>query len=121
MSQWRFAVWAVGVGIAVPVLWLVVQRVFLSNDPDLSYLLLSSYRFDRVLLALWPSSVLLMADPEGKSTAIPTVAIAANAVLYGAVGWLVRFGLNRRGFMLPVVGIGVVAGWYFLLSWYAGG
>lgn len=119
MSQWRFVVWAVGVGVAIPALWLVVQRVFLSSDPSLSYLILSTYRFDRVLLALWPSSILLMADPEGQSVAIPTVAITANAVLYGAVGWLVWFGLNRRRFLLPVVGVGVLAGWYLLLRWYA--
>jgi len=120
MNQWRFVVWAVGAGVAIPVLWLVVQRAFLSNDPGLSYLVLSSYRFDRVLLVLWPSSIFLMADPEGQSIAIPTVAIIVNAVLYGAVGWLIWFGLNRRRFVLPVVGLGVLAIWYFLLRWYAG-
>jgi len=120
MSHWRFVVWAMGVGVAIPALWLVVQRAFLSNDPSLSYLVLSSYRIDRVLLALWPSSILLMADPEGRSVAIAAVSITANAVLYGAVGWLVWFGLNRRRFVLSVVGVGVLAGWYFLLRWYAG-
>lgn len=120
MSQWRFVLWAVGVGVAIPALWLVVQRAFLSSDPGLSYLVLSTYRFDRVLLALWPSSILLMADPEGRSVAIPAVAITANAVLYGAVGWLVWFGLNRRRFMLPVVAVSVLAGWYALLRWYVG-
>ena len=120
MSQWRFVAWAVGGGIAIPALWLFVQRVFLSNDPSLSHLLLSSYRFDRVLLAVWPSSILLMADPEGQSVAIPAAAIAVNAVLYGVVGWLVWYGLNRRRLMLPVVAVGVLAGWYALLRWYVG-
>ena len=120
MRQLRFVVWAVGLGFAIPALWLVVQRAFLSNDPGLSYLVLSSYRFDRVLLALWPSSIFLMADPEGQSVAIPAAAIAVNALLYGVVGWLVWFGLNRRRLMLPVVAVGVLAGWYALLRWYVG-
>jgi hypothetical protein len=120
VSQWRFVLWAVVVGVTIPALWLVVQFTFLRSDPGLSYLVLSTYRFDRVVLVLWPSSILMMADPEGRSVAIPTVAITANAVLYGAAGWLVWFGLNRRRFVLPIVAVGVLAGWYLLLRWYVG-
>lgn len=120
MSYRRFVTWAVGLGVAIPVLWLVVQRTVLSGDPSLSCLALSTYRLDRVLLALWPSSILLMADPGGHSVIIPAVAVAVNALVYGAVGWLIWFGLNRRRFVLPVVAVGVLAGWYFLLRWYAG-
>lgn len=120
MTYRRVVTWAVGFGIAVPLLWLVLQRSILSGNPSLSYLALSTYRLDYVLLLLWPSSVVLMADPEGHSIIIPAVAIAANALLYGAVGWLIWFGLNRRRFVLPGVVVVVLAGWYFLLRWYSG-
>ena len=120
MSQGRFVASAVTVGVAIPALWYVAQWAFLEGDSGLSHLVLSSYRFDRVLLALWPSSVFLMADPEERSVAIPAAAIAVNALLYGAVGWLVWFGLNRRRLMLPVVAVGVLAGWYSLQRWYVG-
>jgi hypothetical protein len=120
MSQRRFIALAATVGVAFPVIWLAVNWGFLQGNPALSNLVLSSYRFDRVLLALWPSSLLLMADPEGRSVAIPAAAIAVNAMLYGAVGWLVWFGLNRHRFVLPVVAAGVLAGWYVLLRWYVG-
>ncbi|MCY7309055.1 MAG: hypothetical protein LH632_23590 [Rhodoferax sp.] len=77
--------------------------------------------FDRVLLAVWPSWIFFVADPEERSVAIPVVSVAVNAVLYGAIGWLVWFGLYRHRAMLGVA-IGVVLlGWYFLFNWYAGG
>lgn len=120
MSYRRLVTWAVGLGVLIPVLWLVVQRTILSGDPNLSYLALSTYRLDRVLLALWPASILLMADPEGDSVIISAVAIAVNALMYGTIGWLIWFGLNRRRFVLPVLAVGVHVGWYFLLRWYAG-
>jgi hypothetical protein len=101
-------------------LWLIAQWAFLRGNAGLSYLLLSDYRIDRVLLALWPSSIFLMADPEGRSALVPTTAIAVNAALYGVLGWTVWFGLNRRRFVLPVVAVVVIAGWYVLFRWYAG-
>lgn len=75
---------------------------------------------DRVLLGVWPSSVLLMADPEGRSVSIPIVAALANVVLYGGLGWLVWFGLYRKRAVLGLAAAVVVVGWYFLFSWYVG-
>lgn len=120
MSQRRFVAVATAVGIAVPLAWLAVYWTFLQGNPARINSIMSGWHFDRVLVAVWPSWLFLIADPEETSVAIPAAAIAVNALLYGAVGWLVWFGLNRRRFMLPVVAVGVLAGWYALLRWYVG-
>ncbi len=121
MSQRLFVTCAAGVGIALPLAWLAVYWTFLRENPALINSVMSGGYFDRVLIAIWPSWLLLVADPEERSIAIPVAAIAVNAVLYGALGWIVWFGLNRHRFVLPVLAVVVLAGWYFLFRWYVGG
>jgi hypothetical protein len=120
MSQRRFVGFAAAIGVAVPLAWLAVYWVFLRGNPALINSIMSGAHFDRVLVVVWPSWLFLIADPEERSVAIPAAAIAVNALLYGVVGWLVWFGLNRRRLMLPLVAVGVLAGWYALLRWYVG-
>jgi hypothetical protein len=94
---------------------------FFQGDPRLSHSAMNTFHLDRVLLAIWPSSIFMMADPEGKSVLIPIVSITVNAVLYGAIGWFVWLGLYRnKAIILGAVVGTVVAGWYLLLSWYLG-
>ena len=116
MSQRRFVVAAIALGVAIPVAWQMAHWVFLrgtaASMPE-GYL--------RILFVLWPSCVLLMADPEERGIAIPAMSIAVNALLYGVVGWLIWFGLNRSRLVLAAVAVALIAGWYFLLRWlYAG-
>ena len=59
-------------------------------------------------------------DPDERSVTIPAAAIAVNVILYAAVGWLMRIGLKRRRLLLPMVAVGLLAGWYALLRWYVG-
>ena len=117
LKQSRFVALSVGVGVAVPVLWLLGDWLFLRGNPDLSKWIMG-FHFDRVLLAVWPSSVLLMADPEGRSVSIPIMAILTNVALYGGLGWLVSFGLHRYRAALGVAAAIVLVGWYFLFNWY---
>ena len=117
LKQSRFVALSVGVGVAVPVLWLLVYWLFLKGNPDLISWIMGS-RFDRVLIAIWPSWFFFVADPEERSVTIPLASVAANAVLYGALGWLVWFGLYRHRAMLGVAIAAVLIGWYFLFSWY---
>ena len=121
MSQRRFVLWTICLGITVPALYLILERVFMKDNPGLSYLVVSTYRLDYVILALWPSSILLMADPEGRSISIPLFAISANVVLYAVVGWSVWVGLNRRSILFIFVAACLLAaGYYLLFRWYAG-
>ena len=120
MSQRRFVGFAAAIGVAIPLAWLAAYWVFFRGNPALTNSIMSGAHFDRVLVVVWPSWLFLIADPEERSVAIPAAAIAVNALLYGVVGWLVWFGLNRRRLMLPLVAVGVLAGWYVLLRWYVG-
>ena len=75
-------------------------------------------RFDRVLIAFWPSWFFFVADPEGRSGTIPLASVAVNAALYGSLGWLVWLGIYRHRAVLGVVVVMVLIGWYFILGWY---
>ncbi|MBX3628248.1 MAG: hypothetical protein KF892_24890 [Rhizobacter sp.] len=120
MSQYRFVALAATIGGAIPLVWLAVYWTFLRGNPALIHSIMSTGHFDRILVAIWPSWLFLIADPEERSFAIPAAAIAVNALLYGVVGWLIWFGLNRQRFMLAVLAAAVLVGWYALLRWYAG-
>lgn len=120
MTQRRFVIFAAAIGVAIPLIWLAVYWSFLRGNPAFINAIMSDGHFDRVLIAIWPSWLFLIADPEERSVAIPVLAIAVNAMLYGVVGWLVWLGLNRWRFILPLVATGVLAGWYILLRWYVG-
>lgn len=121
MNQRLFVTSAAAIGVAVPVLWLLVYWAVLRGDSSLTNSIMSGWHFDRVLIVLWPSWLLLIADPEERSIAIPLVAIAINAVLYGGVGWLIWFGLSQRRHVLTGVATVLLAGWYVLLRWYLRG
>jgi hypothetical protein len=116
MSQGRFVGFAIAVGIAVPVTWLVVYWLFLRGNAAIM-----SEGHIRALSVIWPSWPLLMADPEERSVAIPAMSVAINALLYGIVGWLIWFGLNRNRLVLAVVAVALVVGWLLLQRWLSGG
>lgn len=120
MTQRRLMGLFVLVGVAIPVLWFAFDSMMLRGHPRLSNYLLNTLHFDRVLLAIWPSSVLLMADPEGKSLLLPILSLLANVALYGVVGLLVWLGLRRHRAFLAVVAAGIGLGWYVLFGWYLG-
>lgn len=120
MSQRRFIGLFLLVGLAIPVLWFALDSALLRGNPRLSYFLMSTLRVDRVLLAVWPSSVLLMADPEGKSFLIRFLSLLVNGALYGAMGWLVWLGLHRHRAILAVALAVAAAGWWLLFGWYLG-
>jgi len=62
-----------------------------------------------------------MADSEERSIAIPAVSIAVNVLIYGILGWMIWYGLYRKRIILGLAVAVVLVGWYFLLTWYAGG
>lgn len=120
MPPLHFVMLAVGVGVAIPIIWLVVYWSFLKTNPSLMHAIMSSGHFDRALLAVWPSSMFLAADSEDRSVVIPVVSIAVNAVLYAGLGWLVWFGLYKNRIVLGLTVAALVVGWYCLFNWYAG-
>ena len=121
VSQRRFVILAIALGIAVPVLWLTAYWLFLRGNPALTNSIMSTNNFDRVLLAVWPSWIFFVANPEEQSITIPAISIAANMLLYGGLGWLIWFGIYRMRAALVLTAMAVLFGWYFLFSWYLGG
>jgi hypothetical protein len=121
MSRRRFVTLAAAIGAAIPMLWLAAYWAFLRGNPSLIYSVMSAGYFDRILVLVWPSWLFLIADPEERSIAIPAAAIGVNALLYGVVGWLIWFGMNRNRLVLAGVVVGLLVGWYSLLRWYVGG
>lgn len=120
MAPQYFIAWAVGAGVVLPIIWLVAYWTFLRGNPGLMHSVMSVGHFDKVLLAIWPSSIFLAADPENRSVAIPVVSMAVNAALYGGLGWLFWVGLYRTRIVLVRTILLILVGWYYLFSWYAG-
>lgn len=120
MSQRSFVGLFVLVGVAVPILWFIFHSAMLKGDPSLSSYVMNTLHLDRVLLAIWPSSALLMADPEGESLLLPLFSLTINAALYGALGWLVWIGFHGHRAILAITTAAAVAAWYMLFDWYLG-
>jgi hypothetical protein len=70
----------------------------------------------RLLLAIWPSWLLMLADPDDKSLILPIVSATLNAGTYGLLGALLWVGFRRSRAVLAVTLAAVLAGWYVLLG-----
>lgn len=116
MSQRRFVAVAAAVGAAIPLVWLTLYWVISRENPALQGAVTTEGSLD-VISILWPSWLLLMADPEDRSISIPAISVAINAALYGAVGWLVWFGLHGKRSVLMIVVVALLCLWYALLRW----
>ena len=74
-----------GIGVLVAcVLWLAGGLVS-------SFGIEAQVALNRLRYALWPTAILLLADPMNTSVLIPLSSIAGNGILYGAVRacWIV--------------------------------
>lgn len=114
-----FVAWAVSVGVGPPTVYLLLYWTLLKENPDFWDWAMTGH-LDRVLLALWPSSILLMADPNDESVAIPVVSIALNGALYAGLGWLLWFGLYKNRMVLAGTILLTLFGCYKLIGLYVG-
>ena len=87
---WKWILSFAAVGLAVP-LGLMSAAMLLDRNPQLP--LKYGILLNRIMLALWPSSILLMATAgrQGTLEAYKLVAfsVATNALLYAAIGGFV--------------------------------
>lgn len=68
-------------GVVVAILWLLTYHF---GPPDLTQNIAAIL----ILLLIWPSSILLIADPTDSNTSLQVVAVALNGVFYGGLGGL---------------------------------
>lgn len=112
MTAKKFVLCFVAAGIFLPAAWFGVYRVC----PEIINRAMSSLWVGDVVLLLWPSSILLLGDPNETSVVVlPIVSTIANAVLYGIIGALLWIGLKRSKAVLAVTVAAILAGWYGLL------
>ena len=72
--------------------------------------------FNKTRLLFWPTSILLMTDPQNAIQYLPIVAIMLNGILYGLGGYLLYMAVCLRGLMLvPVTAL--FFAWFGALAW----
>ena len=112
---WRAVMISVLLGAAVPVAWYAAYATVDHRRLDVLF----AMHFDVALMALWPSSVLLMADPLGEHVDVQAMAVLGNVLLYAIVGALTWIGFHRSRWILatPVAILAAVWWWVFSTFW----
>lgn len=91
MTSIRTALVGFGVGILLPCVILAIQYASAERMAGL----MQMPWFSNTVLALWPSSILLMGTHAGSSVIIPIVSVSANGILYAIVLSAISFVLNK--------------------------
>ena len=90
--MWKFITRFALVGFSVAVLMASINLYLLHAHSAWVYSPNNGW-YDVLILAVWPSAIGLMVlqtrDPVSDVVAIYSIAIVFNALIYGAVGWLV--------------------------------
>ena len=112
---WRAFIISVLLGAAVPLAWYATYATVDHRRLDVLF----AMHFDVALMALWPSAVLLMADPLGEHLDVHAMAVLGNVLLYAIVGALAWMGLHRSRWILatPVAILAAVWWWVFSTFW----
>jgi hypothetical protein len=113
MSMKRLVLIFTGIGAAFPLGFLAVYQL---SPAFRHWWHKGPVWMESAMLAVWPSSLLLMADPEGQSVWPPIISVALNVVLYAILGWLFWIGIKRSPIVLVGTAAAILVGWYGLLS-----
>lgn len=116
MTCKRFVGIASSIGAAVPVAWLFMYQFVGRVFPSLQDFLSDLPGIDYALLILWPSSLLLIADPTNSNPGPWLQSAVANAVLYAIVGWALWLGIYRLRLLLVALVLLLIGLWTFLLA-----
>jgi uncharacterized membrane protein SirB2 len=81
------------VGLFIPVVWMILYH----QSPSFAqWWFAAPHWVETVRLVLWPSAILLMADPHDSNVALWVVSAVTNAALYAALASFVGQALRRR-------------------------
>lgn len=81
-------------GMLVPTIWFGLH--WLVPGFDHWWLVDAPSWLEGALLVAWPTSLLLMADPEERNIWIPLISVGLNVLLYGVVGMVLYIGRRRK-------------------------
>jgi hypothetical protein len=107
-----FALAGAAISSAFAAAWWIINSTNVFAAPLL-------YDFQQITLLLWPSSLWLIATDSAsmiEQFEIFLLSVAANTVLYGALGAIIWYGVakQRIALLVPVLAIGAL--WRWLLS-----
>ena len=81
------------VGLGIPLVWMSLYH---TTSWFAEWWLKGPLWGETLLLAVWPSSILLIADPLDSNLFLWVVSAAINAAIYALVGGLLLHALLRR-------------------------
>lgn len=100
-------------GFLVPLAFRAIWH-FLNQSTNLD----THFVAEKLMLVLWPTSLMtLPTSPEaGFETRLFLLSLAANVIIYTAMGMLVWLGLRKHIGFFAVAGIPAFATWWWLLT-----
>ena len=109
MSYGRAVIYAAFVGTFVPCLFMAIRSIFA--------IAIGGY-IDEVQLALWPTSIWLIAAAAGGrlSLELHALSVLANALLYSVLGFLLWVGFTKSTWLLFAIGILILVAWATMLG-----
>jgi hypothetical protein len=101
------------VGAGIPITWLLFWNWAKSHCEQCVSWFMGLPFFDVTLLALWPSSLLLIADPSDNNVQLQAISVLVNIVFYMILGWLTYLALYRTWlFFIPIFGFYICWLWF---------
>ncbi len=101
------------VGVSIPIIWLSFWGWAKNSCEQCVSWLMGSQLFDVGLLLVWPSSLLLMADPTDSNLQLQVVSVVVNIVFYMILGWLTWLATSKSlMFFLPIIGFYIWWLWF---------
>src|ERR1700691_2648136 len=94
---------AFGLGFFAPIILLMLYGYYFVHGARALKPLILDRHFTSILLALWPTAVFLLADPEDKNIQAVLISAVTNGLLYVLLGWLFWFGLCKKRDVLAFV------------------
>lgn len=82
-------------GVVAPILWVTAYRT-LGDGWQTTVQVMMMAGAEKVIVALWPASVLMIADPRDETWQIPAISAVLNGLYYAAIGLLVWLGWRRN-------------------------
>ena len=89
----KISVWCAAIGFAIPIAWI---GLYLQSSTFVSWVYNSPQWVGNVRMVVWPSALLLVADPEETNVPLWIVSIILNGLLYFLIGSIIEAAVNSR-------------------------